>query len=125
MVYKELKENKKSIIPNKLSAVLICAMFVLLIFAGFLVSRFDVDRTVSVKENRTLASKPKISIVTFFNGSFSEDFDEYFSDTFPLRDGFLDINAKLSGFFSKNSGGDDMVLVEKQEKDDFAGQNID
>ncbi len=125
MVYKELKENKKSIIPNKLSAALICAVFVLLIFSGFLVSRFDVDRTVSVKENRTLAAKPKISIVTFFNGSFSEDFDEYFSDTFPLRDSFLDINAKLSGFFSKNSGRDDMVIVEKQDKDDFAGQNID
>lgn len=124
MTEKELK-NEKRIISGKLCAALICAAFALVVFAGCLISRFDTDKTVSQKENRTLAQKPVLDVVGFVSGRYSKRFDEYFSDTFPFRDGFLDINAKLSGFFSKNGGGNDMVLVEKQDKDDFAGQDID
>ncbi len=124
MTEKGIKNEKRTVF-GRLSAALILTAFTLVIFAGCLISRYDTDRTVSQKENRTLAQKPGLDVIGFVSGKYSQRFDEYFSDTFPFRDEFLDINAKLSGFFSKNGGSGDMVLVEKQDKDDFAGQNID
>ena len=121
----ETKNENKKIIYGKLCAAAVVIAFAVFIFTIFLVSRLDTDKTVSERENRTLAAKPRWSVLTFLNGSYAEKYDSYVSDTFPFRDGFLDINAKLSGAFSKNAGNDDMVLVEKQDKDDFAGQNID
>lgn len=118
-------KNENKIIYGKLCAAAVIIAFAVFIFTLFLVSRLDTDKTVSERENRTLAAKPRWSVLTFLNGSYAERYDSYVSDTFPFRDGFLDINAKLSGAFSKNAGNDDMVLVEKQDKDDFAGQNID
>ena len=59
------------------------------------------------------------------DGKYFSEFEEYYQDTFPYRDKFLGINSKISKAFSKTQGNSGMVIVEKQEKDDFAGQNID
>lgn len=119
------KNDSKPIIPNKIGAFIICAFFAVSLIALGAVSVFDTDKTVSQKENRNLASFPEMSVKTVFDGSFAKGFDEYYADTFPMRDSFLAVNAKLSDFFSKTKSGDDkMIIVEKGDKDDFAGQDI-
>ncbi len=119
------KTDSKPIIPNKIGAFIIFALFAVSLITFGAVSAFDTDKTVSQKENRNLASFPEFSVKTVFDGSFAKNFDEYYADTFPLRDSFLTVNAKLSDFFSKTKSGDDkMIIVEKGDKDDFAGQDI-
>ncbi len=116
---------KKNVVPNKSGAFFIILAFVGVIITLFLVSAFDTDPTVSQRENRTLKQKPKFTLSAVFDGKYFSEFEEYYQDTFPLRDKFLDLNSKISDAFSKTGGNSGMVIVEKQEKDDFAGQNID
>lgn len=116
---------KKNVVPNKSGAFFIILAFVGVIITLFLVSAFDADPTVSQRENRTLKQKPKFTLSAVFDGKYFSEFEEYYQDTFPLRDKFLDLNSKISDAFSKTGGNSGMVIVEKQEKDDFAGQNID
>ena len=78
-----------------------------------------------LKENRALKQRPKFTVSAVLDGKYFSEFEEYYQDTFPYRDKFLDINSKISKAFSKTQGNSGMVIVEKQEKDDFAGQNID
>ena len=119
------KLMKKNVVPNKSGAFFIILAFVGVIITLFLVSAFDTDSTVSQRENRTLKQKPKFTLSAVLDGKYFSEFEEYYQDTFPLRDKFLDLNSKISDAFSKTGGNSGMVIVEKQEKDDFAGQNID
>lgn len=132
MVY--LKHLKKSVQNNtELSHPTlhgIAAALVVLLFCGtlvglFLHSAFDTDATVSESENRTLAEMPRVSLKTLSDGSFMTDFEAYYADTFPRREHFLALNQKITAVFSGVHGKDDVVLVSKTEKDDFAGQDID
>ena len=99
--------------------------FVGVIITLFLISAFDTDKTVSQKENRALKQRPKFTVSAVLDGKYFSEFEEYYQDTFPYRDKFLGLNSKISKVFSKTQGNSGMVIVEKQEKDDFAGQNID
>ena len=90
-----------------------------------LISIFDTDKTVSEEENRKLAAKPKFSFTALFDKSYTSDFDTYYADTFPFRDEFLGLNRKISEILTGTKGSGDIVLVSKQDKDDFAGQDID
>ena len=103
----------------KPAAFLIVFLFCLSLFFFFFYSAFDTDKTVSETENRALAT-----VSAIFDGSFMQDFETYYTDTFPFRDTFLAVNQKLSAFFTGTRSKDDVVLVEKQDKDDFAGQDI-
>ena len=82
-------------------------------------------KTVSEEENRKLAAKPKFSLTALFDKSYTSDFDTYYADTFPFRDEFLGLNRKISEILTGTKGSGDIVLVSKQDKDDFAGQDID
>ena len=91
-------KTKKDVTPSKA-----CAFFIIL----------------------ALKQRPKFTVSAVLDGKYFSEFEEYYQDTFPYRDKFLDINSKISKAFSKTQGNSGMVIVEKQEKDDFAGQNID
>lgn len=132
MVYlkhlKKFAQNKET--PSYPTLHGVAAALVVLLFCGtlfglFLHSVFDTDATVSESENRTLAEMPRVSLKTLSDGSFMTDFEAYYADTFPRRDHFLTLNQKISMIFSGVHGKDDVVLVAKTEKDDFAGQDID
>lgn len=118
-------KTKKDVTPSKVGAFFIILAFVGVIITLFLISAFDTDKTVSQKENRALKQRPKFTVSAVLDGKYFSEFEEYYQDTFPYRDKFLDINSKISKAFSKTQGNSGMVIVEKQEKDDFAGQNID
>ncbi|MGN0556203.1 MAG: DHHW family protein [Candidatus Fimenecus sp.] len=116
--------DRRPLLQKGISSV-ICILFFVVLFLLFAVSAFDTDKTVSESENRVLASMPKMTWQTLTDGTFAKDFDTYFADTFPWREGFLSVNQKISAFFSGTRGTNDVVLVEKGEKDDFAGQDMD
>lgn len=118
-------KTKKDVTPNKAGAFFIILAFVGVIITLFLISAFDTDKTVSQKENRALKQRPKFTASAVLDGKYFSEFEEYYQDTFPYRDEFLGLNSKISKAFSKTKGNSGMVIVEKQEKDDFAGQNID
>lgn len=51
--------------------------------------------TTSVREKRDLTKFPEFSTEALFNGEFFHGIDDWFSDTFPARDSFLEINNKV------------------------------
>lgn len=99
-------------------------LFVLPLFALGVTSLVDKDKTVSEKENRNLKARPAFTLQALFNGSYTKDFEEYYADTFPLRDFFLTVNQKLSGILTQAAGKNDLVLIEKEGKEDFGGEAL-
>lgn len=100
------------------------ALFILPLYVFGVYSMCDVDATVSEVEKRNLKTRPELTASALFNGSYTKDFEEYYADTFPLRDFFLSVNNFFDSIFTKLSGSDGIVLVGKDSKDDFAGEAL-
>ena len=84
---------------NKKYSAFISVLFCIFIF-GFGILQFVMpDREFSQQENRNLAQFPELTLFgkngNFFTGEFMEDFEDYITDQFPLRDWW--INLKASG----------------------------
>lgn len=105
-------------------AALMCILFFGALFTLFFISIFDTDKTVSETENRNLATMPEITAQTLFDGSFMTDFETYYTDTFPFRDELMQLHNTMSDFFSGTRTSEDIVLVERGDEEDFAGQDI-
>lgn len=126
MAQVEKIQKLKPLVSTRLCALLIILAFAAGLFSLFAVSMLDTDKTVSERDNRMLKTRPKFSVSAVLDGSYARDFDAYYSDTFPLRDQFLTLNNKIKKLFSQTrSTGGDMVIVDFEGKDDFAGQDID
>ena len=126
MAQVEKTQKLKPLVSTRLCALLIILAFAAGLFSLFAVSMLDTDKTVSERDNRMLKTRPKFSVSAVLDGSFARDFDAYYSDTFPFRDQFLTLNNKIKKLFSQTrSTGGDMVIVDFEGKDDFAGQDID
>ncbi|MBR5154869.1 MAG: hypothetical protein IKW62_00085 [Clostridia bacterium] len=54
------------------------------------------ETAFSESERRALASLPHLSLSTVFSGEFTEGFEEYTTDQFPLRDRFRTLKALFS-----------------------------
>lgn len=107
----------------------VAAGLIVFLFCGALTgllgwSVLDTDKTVSESENRTLAARPRVSVSTLLDGTFMSDFETYYADTFPFRDQLLATGKKLNAFFGETRGTQDVILVDKGDKEDFAGQDI-
>ena len=105
-------------------AALMCILFFGTLFVLFFISVFDTDKTVSETENRNLATMPELTAQTLFDGSFMTDFETYYTDTFPFRDELMQLHNTMSDFFSGTRTSEDIVLVERGDEEDFAGQDI-
>lgn len=126
MAQVEKTQKLKPLVSTRLCALLIILAFAAGLFSLFAVSMLDTDKTVSERDNRMLKTRPKFSVSAVLDGSYARDFDAYYSDTFPFRDQFLTLNNKIKKLFSQTrSSGGDMVIVDFEGKDDFAGQDID
>ncbi len=71
--------------------VLFCAMAVSLIL--------PLRPTESLREKRELTPFPDFSAEALLNGSYFRGIDDWFSDTFPGRDYFLELNKQLRDFY--------------------------
>ena len=54
-------------------------------------------------EKRELKKFPEFSWESFANGDYFDEISLWFSDTFPLRDGFVSLNTKLTNTFGINT----------------------
>ena len=76
--------------------------FIVLLFAFFVLSLIIPLRPkYSESEKRELAKFPKFTISAFFSGKYFSGINEWYSDTFPLRDTFTNLNARLTGLYGK------------------------
>ncbi len=85
-----------------ITVILFCAIIAVL-SAAFIIMP---DRAFSEQENRSLEQLPKLDGDSFFSGEFAEKINLYFSDQFPLRDGFVKVKsaAELMLFKGENNG---------------------
>lgn len=120
------KKDFVSPVKNNISGAIIFILFILMITGTLIFSMFDTDKTVSERENRKLASFPKVTVSSVFSGEFMTDFEKYYSDTFPVRDTFLDINSYITKYTSQFAAGDDDIVIIETNKteDDFAGEAL-
>ena len=83
------------------------------LFAVGLFSICDTDATYSESERRKLKTAPTLTLSSLLDGSFFSDFSDYFADTFPGREGLMDTNRSLNGFyyFGGLSLGDNASLI--------------
>lgn len=117
---KEFRMNTKHF--AKLSIIVI---FAIIIIFG-LISVFDTDATISKEENRTLKSKPKFSISSIMKGNYTKEFDEYYSDTFPMRSSYIKTNKSINKFLAQFSGNDDLIIVNRDtNENDFQGESLE
>ena len=74
-------------------------VFLLLISLLGLANLFNLNKpTVSKLENRALKQKPVLTLDRLLSGDYFKSYEEYYSDTFILRDNFV----KTSKGFSKS-----------------------
>ena len=114
---------KKDLINLNASGIfLILVFFCFIIIFGF-ISTVDTDKTVSEIENRNLAKKPAFTLTTYFDGTYTAKYDEYYSDTFPARDFFMGVNRKIKAVFTQFGGKDDVVIIPTtMNEDDYGGE---
>jgi hypothetical protein len=60
--------------------------------------------SVSVMENRKLATFPKYSDSSFWKGKYFKDIEAYYADNFPFRDNWISFSTSLRNKFGYQSG---------------------
>jgi hypothetical protein len=73
-----------------------------------------VKPTISEVENRALAGKPVFSAASFFRGKYFEDYNNYYNDTFVLRDEMILLSRDIRDAFTVDSGY--VLVVAEQDK---------
>ena len=77
------------------AAVFFCVLFFGMVFSLILPLR----PTESLQEKRRLTEFPAFSVESLLDGSYFRGIDDWFSDTFPMRDSFLELNRSIRSFF--------------------------
>ena len=73
-------------------------MLILVLLGGFvcvlsLTCILKKPQAISYSERRKLAQFPQMNIENMQSGKFTQEFERYASDQFPLRDTFLQLNV--------------------------------
>ncbi|MDR3288854.1 MAG: hypothetical protein LBT22_05445 [Peptococcaceae bacterium] len=99
-----------------MSSVLLCVIF----FGVW--SFLDADQEISALEKRTLAQVPDFSLATLFAGDFTRDYESYYADNFPRRDGFITLSYALNHVYYFDFG-QNTVIVGRREVGNGEGAN--
>ena len=86
------------------------ALLALLLVIG-VVSLFDTDPTVSLVENRKLATLPDFSYERLFHGTYLQELETYYADTFPMREKFIQANKRLNSFYHYSGKEENTTLL--------------
>jgi hypothetical protein len=125
-----MKINKKTYTSNQIYAAISTAIFLIIIYLPlsneFL--NFSEKQEVSKRENRQLATKPKLDISKL--DPYPSLFDKYFGDHFIFRDKLLQYHTHLNFFIFKQSpvpekvaiGKDSWLFFTDKEKDVYEGK---
>ncbi len=105
----------------------------ILVIPGFLILVFLINllipsSKISEKENRALAQFPEFSLSALADGSFTKGFEDYISDQFIARNGFVSSKRRIETLMGKkeNHGillADDGYLIENSA--DLSYENVD
>lgn len=93
-------------------------LFLLLIFGFTAASLLKPDTDFSENENRSLAQKPAFSLESLFSGTFSQEYEEYLTDQFLLRDQWIGLKTQAERLTFRQEVNDiyfaeDDYLIEK------------
>ena len=98
-----------------ITACIICA---LLLCVGVFELFYDSgDSTFSSAENRMLASKPQFSVGALFDGSYTENIEQYLLDHFPFRDNLITISKEVRQIGSISTYDDYAEIIEIEAED--------
>ncbi len=104
------KSNKRaSLIRRKKVYSIMSRIFVGTIAGILLLNIILPSREFSSNENRSLASRPAISLSTLSSGKFFKDFNTYYSDQFAGRDIWMSVKA-LGGAIGGNRESNNVIF---------------
>lgn len=78
-------------------------LFTAFIFVFFILFLATPDVEFSEQENRELSQAPDFSFEKLFSGKFTESFESYTTDQFPLRDSWITVKARAELLTGKKS----------------------
>lgn len=107
----ELKRLRNAERYKKFWYAFIVGTFCAFIFGGLIMRLILPTPTVSIAENRELKKMPPSNAGNIFFGKFTTDFENFFSDTFPLRDDLLSAGNYFSYLSRIPIAGVDSVVV--------------
>ena len=102
-------------------------LFLALIFGGMLWGVLKEDRPYSDTENRYLARRPVFSWDRLFDGSYTQDYEEYVTDQLPLRDSLVGLKTRVEAALGKTEtkgvwlAAKDYLIV-NHPAEDFEGE---
>lgn len=106
----ELTDNNSK--GGKIIIRLMIAVFFLLTAGAGVFSITAKDKNFSENENRSLALFPHFSLSALADGSFTEDFESWMSDQFPLRDFSISLKTAF-----------DRLIGKREENRVYIGEN--
>ncbi|MBQ9988188.1 MAG: hypothetical protein IJP30_00405 [Clostridia bacterium] len=83
----------------------LCIVFAGLLFSLAILGLATPDRLFSENENRYLTALPALSFDALIDGTFMENMEQYLTDQFPLRDGWVKLKTKLALFSGQRDSG--------------------
>lgn len=100
------EREKRKIISNqrklRILNIVYVRFFIFLMFAFFVISLIIPLRPkYSESEKRELSKFPKFTVSSFFSGKYFAGIGEWYSDTFPFREMFTELNARVTGLYGK------------------------
>ena len=105
------------------------AMVALVIIPLYLLTLVNIvwpNQAVSADENRTLKQRPAFSLKALANGSYTLEFEEFFSDQFPFRSFFVQTNQQLTDLIKKPFAGDVEIIEGSDDEVDLGeGERIE
>ena len=95
-----------------LQSLMLFIVFIGTIFTLLIIHIVTPDSDQSVLENRKLAKRPDFTFERYISGEYSQRFDTYYSDQFPMRDFFVENNAKINHTVFRQDVVDDVYIAE-------------
>lgn len=108
---------------RKLYSALLCAMLAMMLAIGIW-SLADKDPEISVTEKRELAVRPKFSFSALLDGSYIQQFESYYSDTFPGREKLLGMNRKMNKFYYYSPSEQNYLVIDYQGGAEHGGEAL-
>ncbi len=109
---------------KKLCLAFTAVILLVMLAVGF-VSLVDQDPTISLVENRMLATKPEFSFGALFDGTYLTELETYYADTFPLREQLMALNKKLNAFYYYSGGSNNTLIIDGSTGAEQGGASLD
>lgn len=101
---------------DKIKDIVVTLVFLFTIIILFLINVIKKDTDISIAERRKLATMPKLTTKSLFDGTYFKKFDSYVTDQFIERDAFrkikIDIELSIKGEYNNLYMHDDYIIEE-------------